>query len=140
MHVQCLSAIIGALDHPVPELIFNDPRYAFKVLFVEQSTSRAGNADQVIEFVRAGSEAAVEIDRVVFKDRERPKYKPSQIVAVMKKRGFAWFNMNHHTTVRDLYDAKNPKNGFGVQLADNQWYYYENWIDKVAEHCAAEQR
>jgi hypothetical protein len=107
----------------------------FGVLFVEQSCNRPGQADKVVEFIRAGTEAAEEIDRVIFKDRERAKYKPAQIVAEMKKRGFAWFNMSKHTEIRRKFDAKNPKNGYGVELADNQWYYYDNWLEKVSEHC-----
>jgi hypothetical protein len=130
-----ISAIIDKLDEAVPGPIFKDTKYAFNVLFVEQSCNRAGQADKVVEFVRAGSETANEIDRVVFKDRERAKYKPAQIVAEMRRRGFRWFNMSKHSELRRSLDAKNPKNGFGVELADNQWYYYDNWIEKVVEHC-----
>jgi hypothetical protein len=32
-------------------------------------------------------------------------------------------------------DAKNPKNGFGVELADSQWYYYDSWVSKVNDYC-----
>ncbi len=135
-----IDAIIEGLDHDVPDPIFNDPKYAFKVLFVEQSTNRAGQADAVVEFVRAGTATEEEISRIIFKDRERPKYKPSQVVAEMRKRGHAWFNMSHHTTARDSCDAKNPKNGYGVQLADNQWYYYDHWLEKVDEHCQRRDR
>jgi hypothetical protein len=130
-----ISTIINKLDDVVPERVLKDTKYAFNILFVEQSCNRPGQADKVVEFVRAGSETGNEIDRVVFKDRERAKYKPAQIVAEMRKRGFAWFNMSKHTEIRRAFDAKNPKNGYGVELADNQWYYYDNWIEKVAEHC-----
>lgn len=43
--------------------------------------------------------------------------------------------MSKHTEMRRLFDAKNPKNGYGVELADSQWYYYESWIAKVGEQC-----
>ena len=117
-----ISTIINKLDDALPERVLNDTKYAFNILFVEQSCNRPGQADRVVEFIRAGSDTANEIDRVVFKDRERAKYKPAQIVAEMKKRGFAWFNMSKHTEIRRKLDAKNPKNGYGVELADNQWY------------------
>jgi hypothetical protein len=68
----------------VPERVLKDTKYAFNILFVEQSCNRPGQADKVVEFVRAGSETGNEIDRVVFKDRERAKYKPAQIVAEMR--------------------------------------------------------
>jgi Protein of unknown function (DUF3644) len=132
-----ILTIIDKLDDALPERILKDTKYAFNILFVEQSCNRPGQADRVVEFIRAGSETANEIDRVVFKDRERAKYKPAQIVAEMKRRGFAWFNMSKHTEIRRKLDAKNPKNGYGVELADNQWYYYDNWLEKVSEHCKA---
>jgi hypothetical protein len=53
----------------------------------------------------------------------------------MKRRGFVWFNMAKHTNVRDEFDAKNPKHGFGVTLSDDQWYYYDVWMEKVAQYC-----
>jgi len=53
----------------------------------------------------------------------------------MRKRGFKWFTMNNHASFWQGLDAKNPKNGFGVQLADGQWYWCENWVAKVNEHC-----
>lgn len=130
-----IASIIDGLDDRVSEEIRADTKYAFKVLFVEQSCNRAGQADKVVEFVRAGTEVAKEIDRVVFKEREKPKYKPTQIVAEMRKRGFKWFNMATHTTLRRELDAKNPKNGFGVELADGQWYYYDNWLAEVSAYC-----
>ena len=43
-------------------------------------------------------------------------------------------NMSKHTEIWRGLDAKNPKNRYGVELADNKCYYYDNWIEKVAEH------
>jgi hypothetical protein len=130
-----ISGIIDKLDQGISERVLTDTKYAFNVLFVEQSCNRPGQADKVVEFVRAGSETGTEIDRVVFKDREKAKYKPTQIVEEMKRRGFVWFNMAKHTNVRDEFDAKNPKRGFGVKLSDDQWYYYDAWMEKVAQYC-----
>ena len=42
--------------------------------------------------------------------------------------------MSKHTEIWRGLDAKNPKNRYGVELADNKCYYYDNWIEKVAEH------
>ena len=130
-----IASIIDQLDERVSEQIHADTKYAFNVLFVEQSCNRPGQADKVVEFIRAGTETANEIERVVFKEREKPKFKPTQIVAEMRKRGFKWFNMAAHIELWRKLDAKNPKNGFGVELADSQWYYYENWVQKVNDHC-----
>ena len=53
----------------------------------------------------------------------------------MRRRGFKWFNIAIHTNLWRKLDAKNPKNGYGVLLADGQWYYYDSWIARVNEHC-----
>ncbi|WP_454626819.1 DUF3644 domain-containing protein [Bradyrhizobium cenepequi] len=130
-----IASIIDGLDDKVSEDIQADTKYAFKVLFVEQSCNRAGQADKVVEFIRAGTDMADQIEHVVFKEREKPKFKPSQIVSEMKKCGFKWFNMATHTNLRRELDAKNTKNGYGVELADGQWYYYDNWLSKVKDYC-----
>jgi hypothetical protein len=134
-----IASIIDKLDGAVSDEIHADTKYAFNVLFVEQSCNRAGQADKVVEFIRAGTETANEIDRVIFKEREKPKFKPAQIVEEMQKRGFKWFNMATHTRLWRELDAKNPKNGFGVELADSQWYYYDSWVSKVNEYCVKKQ-
>ena len=58
----------------------------------------------------------------------------------MRRRGFNWFSMAVHTDLWQKSDAKNPKLGFGVLLADGQWYYYESWVAKVTDYCEANQR
>jgi hypothetical protein len=130
-----IASIIDDLDKNVDKDILNDTKFALNVLFVERACNRAGQADKVVEFVRAGTETAEDIERVIFKEREKPKFKPAQIVAEMRKRGFKWFTMNSHASLWQRLDAKNPKNGFGVELVDGQWYWYENWVSKVNEHC-----
>jgi hypothetical protein len=130
-----IASIIDKLEDRVTEEIRTDTKYAFNVLFVEQSCNRPGQADRVVEFIRAGTETAGEIERVLFKEREKPKFKPTHIVAEMRKRGFKWFNMATHIALWRELDAKNPKNGFGVELADGQWYYYESWLSKVNDYC-----
>lgn len=130
-----ISSIIDDLDAGVAKQVRDDTKFAFNVLFVEQSCNRPGQADKVVEFIRAGTETAAEIERVVFKDRERRKVKPTQVVAAMKERGYDWFTMAKHTEAVRRFDARNPASGFGIEMADGQWYYYESWIDKAAEFC-----
>ncbi|MGN6410958.1 MAG: DUF3644 domain-containing protein, partial [Nitrobacter sp.] len=121
-----IASSIDDLDRALPDAVFRDTKYAFNILFVEQSCNRANQADKVVQFVRAGTEPAEAIERVIFKERERSKYKPKQVVTEMRKRDFLWFNMAVHTKLWHELDAKNPKNGYGVQLSDGQWYYYES--------------
>jgi len=64
-----------------------DPHFAFRVAFVPRVVSRPGSADEAIEFIRADSVEAAEINRVLLKEVEKPKYKPGQIVKAMKAAG-----------------------------------------------------
>src|SRR5215208_1706347 len=31
------------------------------------------------------------------------------------------------------HSAKDPKKGYGVMMADGQWYYYDKWLSVVEE-------
>ncbi|MEA2836760.1 MAG: hypothetical protein QOD89_1310 [Bradyrhizobium sp.] len=132
-----IESVIDNYDQQVPDDIFNDARYAFRIIFVEQACNREGQADQVVTFVRAGTEAADSINRVLLKEREKPKYKPGSIVKEMRRAGFHRFSLHHHTELWKRYDAKNPKNGYGVLLSDSQWYFYDNWLDVVKRELEA---
>lgn len=61
-------------------------KYAYRVLFVPITAKRERQADQVIEFIKPGSEMAEGIDKTIalISETEKPKYLPSQIVALMK--------------------------------------------------------
>ena len=112
-----------------------DPRFTYRLLYVPRSANRASAADMALEFVHPGSEEAEEISRILLKDVEEPKYRPKQIVDAMRKDGFRNFNLHHHTLLWRAHDAKNPAKGYGVQLLDGNWYWYQNWVDRVRAHC-----
>ncbi|MGO4571809.1 DUF3644 domain-containing protein [Microvirga sp. 2TAF3] len=133
-----IEAVIDDLDKQVGEEIRANTKFAFKVIFVEQACNHPGQADQVVSFVRAGTHEAEEIQRVLLREIERPKYKPSQIVIAMQKKGFKEFNIPQHTLLWRKHDAKNPKKGFGVMLADKQWYYYKEWLKIVEDELIAQ--
>lgn len=132
-----IAGAIDEYDRNVPDDIYNDTRYAFRVVFVEQSCNRTGQADKVVQFIKAGTKTANSISRVLVKEHEKAKYKPSAIVADMRRAGFHRFSLHHHTELWKAHDAKNPKNGFGVLLSDSQWYFYQNWIDFVKTQLEA---
>ena len=69
------------------EEIYNDQRYAVRVTLVPKSANRKGKADQVVEFIRADSEEGEAINRVLLKETEKTKYKPKQIVDLIKAEG-----------------------------------------------------
>ena len=126
-----IASTINQYDRQVPNEIFNDARYAFKIIFVEQACNRETQADQVVTFVRAGTEMENSINRVLVKEQEKAKYKPATIVKEMRRAGFHRFSLHHHTKLWRKHDAKNPKKGFGILLSDSQWYFYDNWVELV---------
>ena len=116
---------------------FNSPRYSYRILFVPKTANSRGQADRAIEFVKADSSLAADMNKgyVMLKETDRKKYLPGQIVKMMKKEGFAGFSMHHHTELWKSLEAKDPAKGYGILVADKFWYWYERWIDEVRKHC-----
>lgn len=115
---------------------FNSPRFAYRVLFVAKTVNHKGQADQVIEFVKADSPLAQDVNKAytVIRETERPKHLPGGVVAIMKKEGFTRFGIQSHTDLWKQMDAKNPGKGFGT-LVQKTWYWYDTWLDQVRKHC-----
>lgn len=109
-----------------------DPQFRYRVAFVPKVSGKASKADLAVEFVKPGSPEAAEVERVLLKEVERPKYLPSQIVAKVKAAGHPAFNMHDHTLLAQQLDARQPVKGYGVMVAKT-WYWYEHWCEKVLE-------
>src|SRR5208337_1314315 len=89
-----------------------DPRFAFRVAFVQKTANRPSGADQAIEFVKPGSDESEEINRILLKEVDKRKYLPSEVVAAMKKEGWNRFTITEHTNLWKKLDAKNPAKGY----------------------------
>ena len=111
-----------------------DPSFAYRVAFVQKSANRASSSDLAVEFVKPGSEEEAEINRVLLKEVEKPKYRPSDIVNEIQREGYDRFTISKHTDLWKALDAKNPKKNLGVHIA-SQWYWYDSWLKIVREHC-----
>jgi Protein of unknown function (DUF3644) len=72
-----------AFEETLTDEMIRDPRYAYRVALVEVAANSRGKANRVIEFVKPGAGQQQEIERVLFKYAEKPKYKPGQIVSKM---------------------------------------------------------
>lgn len=131
-----VRSYIAAFDSELTTAELNSERFAFRMLFVPKLVGKPGQADEVIEFLKPDSEMALAINRdyVTFKEVERPKFLPSQIVRMMKEEGHTWFSMHSHTAFWHAQDAKNPGKGLGFQIAGT-WYWYANWVEMVRTHC-----
>lgn len=108
--------------------------YAYRVVYVPISVNRANQADKAVEFIKADSEDAKNVEKVLIRGVEKPKYLPGQIVKIMNDEGYKSFSMHYHTKLWQSKDARNPKHNYGVFVA-KQWYWYENWLDIVRKYC-----
>ncbi len=136
-----ISAFINGFDNNIPDEEYNDPKYAYRVIYVPKTVNHKGQADRVIEFLPANSPEAEGLNKqfVVIREREKKKYLPGHIVKLMKDKGFANFSMTKHTELWKVNDGKNPAKNFGVQVATT-WYWYENWLKFVEEYCKIQYR
>ena len=57
---------------------------------------------------------------------------------IITEEGFGRFTMSDHTEFWKAQDAKNQAKVYGT-LVEGKWYWYEGWIEKVREYCAANQ-
>ncbi|WP_244640020.1 DUF3644 domain-containing protein [Devosia pacifica] len=113
----------------------SDPKFRYRVAFVPKVSGKASKSDFAVEFIKPGSPEAEAVERVLLKEVERPKFRPSEIVAKVKAAGYPAFNMHDHTLLARQLDARTPGKGFGVMIAGT-WYWYEHWFDKVLEKLA----
>lgn len=85
------------------------------MLFVPKLVGKPGQADEVIEFLKPDSEIArsVNQDYVAFKEVERPKFLPGQIVTMMQEEGYPRFSMHWHTQLWPITGCEEPRQRLG---------------------------
>jgi hypothetical protein len=130
-----ISAMQTAFEEQLTDNEIRDPTYSYRVAFVERSVNSKGKADNVVEFVKSDSDEGRKINRVLLKETEKKKFKPADIVALMRVDGFYKFRIHDHTQLWKDLDAMNPNAGFGVWLRPKDWWWYDNWVDRVRAHC-----
>ncbi|MGO8693193.1 MAG: DUF3644 domain-containing protein [Rectinemataceae bacterium] len=131
-----IKAFVEGFEGSLSDEDFNSPRYAYRVLFIAKTANRKGQADEVIEFVKADSTLAADVNKAytVIKETERPKHLPSGIVKLMNQEGYPSFTMHDHTNLWRETDAKAAGKGFGVKV-EKAWYWYDNWLEVVRKYC-----
>lgn len=132
-----LLAAQEQFEKGLPEEITKDERYAWRVILIHRNTSSKGRADEVVEFVRPGSEAEGEIHRVLQKEVEKRKYRPSDIVEAVQKAGFENFKMHHHSDLVRQMGAKDKRKPYGayVDIKEKDWRWYAPWLEAVLRFC-----
>jgi len=109
--VAHIEAVRASYEDGLTDEQYNDPHYAYRVLFVPKTANRKGQADAVMEFVKPGSEEAEQINRYFFKETEKEKFKPRQIVRMMKAEGFTRFGMQPHPAMAGRQEPRQGLRG-----------------------------
>jgi hypothetical protein len=131
-----LRSYIARFDAGLTAEELNSEQFAYRMLFVPKLVGKVGQADEVVEILKADSELAKTVNRdyFAFKEVERPKHLPGEIVKLMHEDGFPKFSMHDHTELWKTKDARNPGRGLGV-LIGKTWYWYDPWVEFVRSHC-----
>lgn len=132
-----VQRFISEFEKDIDDDVAKDKHYAYRILYLPITVNHKGKADRVIEFTKLTEEQVNQIhDIVVFKDREKPKFKPKKIVEMMKKDGFSDFSIHKHTKIwQTLKAAGLDLTQYGVQMSDGAFYWYENWVELVRKYC-----
>jgi hypothetical protein len=135
-----LQSFIDGFDARLPDLVFNSPQFAVRLRLERQLVNNRKKADAVVEFVDFHSDLAdmPGSTRMAVRDRDRPRYRPTTIVAMMNREGFELFKPHHHSALWKLHDAKDPAKGYGTfaDTENKEWRWFDSWIEVVREHCA----
>lgn len=133
---KSIAAYINDFDNSISDEEFNNPQYSYRVLYIPKTINTKGQADKVIEFVRADSPEAEGLNKEyrIIRDREKPKHLPAEVIQKIKANGFKKFGMYQHTKLWQNLNARDEGKGFGVKVA-NTWYWYDNWIKEVENYC-----
>jgi Domain of unknown function (DUF3644) len=129
-----IRTFITDFERGMSEEDYNDPRFSFRVAFIRKLANAKASADRLVEFVPAGT-TADEMNRVYVKETEKTKYRPKQIVDMMKAEGYKGFTMHQHTELWQALNAKQPEGKFGTMVAETTWLWYPSWINEVRKHC-----
>jgi hypothetical protein len=127
---------ISSFEESLTEEQFNSQKFAYRVVLIPKTANHVGQADKVIEFVKADSKIAkgVNANIALIKETEKTKYLPGQIVDRMRAKGFKTFRMHEHTLLWKERNAKGATPPFGVMVGTT-WYWYDNWMIEVKKHC-----
>lgn len=133
-----IATYIIDYDDSISEEEFNNPQYSYRVLYVPKTANRKGQADRVIEFIKADSLEAKGLNKeyVILKERERPKYYAKQVISKIQAKGFRKFGRHQHTQLWKNLNAREEGKGFGVWVG-GFWFWYDTWIKEVENHCEA---
>ncbi len=132
-----VSNYIGSFENNLTNEQLSNSKYAYRVMFMPITVNRKGQADKVIEFIKSDSPMADGLNKeyAYLKEIDKKKYFPSDVVKIIISEGFVKFTITNHTDLWKSMNAKEINKNYGTLVANKTWYWYENWIDVVRNHC-----
>ncbi|MDD3436190.1 MAG: DUF3644 domain-containing protein [Candidatus Gastranaerophilales bacterium] len=131
---QNIIDFIADFENELSAEDLSNPKFSYKVIYVRENANRSGQADKAYRFIDEKSAVGKEIQNILVKPgKEAAKYKPKQIVELMRKKGYTDFTIRKHTEIWQKANAKNKKLNYGVELEDGQWYWYYSWFLRVEQ-------
>jgi uncharacterized protein DUF3644 len=133
-----LASSIDAFEHELTLEEYADPAYRYRVAFVPIIKQRESAADVAIQFFKAGSEEANAVNEVHLKEVDRARHTATQVVEIIKAKGFPNFTIGEHTKLWQGLKAKRDGTPYG-KTGDykDSWVWFDNWVERVREHCEA---
>lgn len=138
---ETIKSFVQDFDKELPEEEFQSPNYSYGVFFTPRVVNRKGQADKVIEFIKKDSPLAKNINAeyCLIKDRDKPKFKPKQIVEMMQRKGYKNFSIHKHTKLWQKLKTKgNSQYGCHPYEEKDEWAWYQSWVDRVEQYCKEE--
>lgn len=129
-----IKNFISSFEKNISSEDYENPRYAYRVLYSQISSNKIGQADNVIQFIKPGSETSKNISAILIKPTEKKKYSATLIIEEAHKLGFKKFKMYDHTKLWKEKDGKNPNKSYGVMVIKT-WHWYDSWLNLVLDHC-----
>jgi hypothetical protein len=146
-------SFIDGFRQQLPEDVFNDPKYSFRLYLVPKVTARPTAADVAVEFVPYDPKATDDVEHMkklvtLIKERQVPianlgLLKPAQVVAQVKARLPFPFNLALHVRARDHYGVR-PKGGSDTpektkakycvyDKAHEDYVYTQEWVELLCK-------
>ena len=132
-----IETSIDRFEQELTEEEYGDPAYRYKVAFVPIIKQRESAADTAIQFFKVDSDEAEAFKAVHLKEVDKTRYTATQVICLVQENGYPKFKMPDHTRLWKKLKAKEAGSPYGRQGDyKSSWVWFDNWIERVREHCA----
>ena len=129
---KAISTANKLIEAPLTPEQYNDPRYSMRVWMIPKTVRNVKGADRLVHYAPAGSDIEMAVREV-----ERPKYRATDIVAILNKEGHTKFSLQKRDGFVPLWKslgAKRPGRGYGVEIGKS-WFWYDKMLSAAREYC-----